>query len=275
MRRRYLKYLFLGVVSVTVASLLFPRRSRPQVTGTPRGYEEILASDTLRVTTEYNTVSFHVSGDSLQGFHYELARAFAHDKGLQLKVLPEMSIGRQIEGIRRGEYDVIANGLLVTVESKDSLLLFTKPILKNRQVLVQRKPQADDSLRYVRNQLDLAGKTVYISSRSSIAHRIHNLSHEIGDTILIREDDAYGEEQLLFRVAHGDIDYAVCEEHIARHLLPDFPQLDISTQISFNQFYAWGVSPLNTALRDTLNAWLTHYMQQPSYQRLLDKYQLR
>ncbi len=273
MRRRYLRYLLLGIASVALASVIFPSRSSRH--GRPRTYEEIIASDTLRVTTEYNSVSFHVRGDSLEGFHYELARAFAHDKGLQLQVLPEMSIGRQIEGICRGEYDLIANGLLVTVESKDSLLLFTEPILKNKQVLVQRKHQEGDSLTYVRNQLDLGGKTVYISSHSSIAHRIHNLSHEIGDTIFIHEEESYGEEQLLFMVAHGDIDYAVCEEHIASRLLPDFPQLDIATQISFNQFYAWGVSRESTALRDTLNAWLTHYMQQPAYRRLLKKYKLK
>ena len=38
-------------------------------------------------------------------------------------------------------------------------------------------------------------------------------------------------------VAHGDIDYAVCDESIARAAADSIPQIDINTAISFTQFY--------------------------------------
>ena len=54
-------------------------------------------------------------------------------------------------------------------------------------------------------------------------------------------------------VAHGDIDYAVCDESIARAAADSIPQIDINTAISFTQFYSWAVRKQSPALLDSLN----------------------
>ena len=59
---------------------------------------------------------------------------------------------------------------------------------------------------------------------------------------IIKEIEKYGPEQLISLVAHGDIDYAVCDESIARAVADSLSQIDISTAISFTQFYSWAVS---------------------------------
>lgn len=102
--------------------------------------------------------------------------------------------------------------------------------------------------------------------------RIHNLIDEIADTIYINEVELYGLEQLLAMVSGGDIDYAVCDENIARASIDDFPNLDINTDISFTQFYAWGVSKHSPALLDSLNVWLNDFVQTPKYKKLYNKY---
>lgn len=271
MKRKYLKYVIMGAVAAIVATFILHDPEKKEE-GKPRDYQEIAASGELNVTTEYNSISYHVEGDTVSGFHYELIQAFAKEKGLNLHITPEMDLGKQIAGINNGTYDIIAHGILVTSESKDSLLNFTTPILLNKQVLVQRvKQEVTDSV-YISNQLELAGKTVYIPHESPISYRIHNLSKEIGDTIIIKEMEKYGAEQLMALVAHGDIDYAVCEAGIAQAVLPDFPQLDINTGISFNQFYAWGVSKQSPLLLDSLNTWLHDFMQSKAYKTLLRKY---
>ena len=50
------------------------------------------------------------------------------------------------------------------------------------------------------------------------------------------------------------------------------PGIDISTAISFNQFYGWGVSKESQALRDTLNTWLKGFMKTKAFQRLVKRY---
>lgn len=73
----------------------------------------------------------------VSGFHYELLHAFAHSKGLKPEITPEMSFSKRLEGVQKGTYDILANSTVVTTEYKDSLL-FTRPIILNKQVLVQQ-----------------------------------------------------------------------------------------------------------------------------------------
>ena len=169
-----------------------------------------------------------------------------------------------------GTYDVVAYGIPATSELKDSLLL-TSPIILSKQVLVQRKVGENDSLA-IRSQLDLAGKTLNVVKGSPSILRIRNLSNEIGDTIYVNEIEKYGSEQLIAMVAHGDIDYAVCDEGIARMAVDSLPQLDINTAISFTQFYSWGVSKQSPALLDSLNTWLSDFRKKGEYQSVYRKY---
>lgn len=267
-KSKHLKYLILGLISALVVTF-WPRKE--EVPGHPRDYAEIIASGELKVATEYNSISFYVDGDTITGFHYELIEAFAHSKGLKAQVTPVMSFDQRLEGLSNGTYDVIAYGLLATSELKDSLLL-TEPIFLNKQVLVQRKaPDGNDSL-LIKSQLDLAGKTLHVVKGSPSILRIRNLGNEIGDTIYVNEIDKYGSEQLISLVAHGDIDYAVCDESIARAAADSLPQLDINTAISFTQFYSWGVSKQSPVLLDSLNSWLNHFRESKEYKEIYRKY---
>jgi ABC-type amino acid transport substrate-binding protein len=252
--------------------VLFYPKSREEEDVAPRDYAEIKASGVLRAVTEYDAISYHAHEDTVSGFHYELLHAFARSKGLAVEVTPVMNFSERLDGVLTGHYDILAHSTPVTSELRDTLL-FTRPIQLSKLVLVQRHPEGDaDTLRPIRTQLDLAGKTVYVPQGAPSQLRIHNLSNEIGDSIHIREMERYGSEQLIALVAHGDIDYAVCDEAIARAVQPDFPQLDLQTAISFTQFYAWGVNEASPALRDTLNAWLDSYMKTAEYKALKKKY---
>lgn len=271
MKKRLPKYLLLGVIATLIATYLLPKKEVAS-TVQPRDYEEIVNSGILRATTEYNAISYFVDGDTISGLHYELLQAFAKEHGLQVELTPEMSFEKRLKGLSEGSFDLIAHSIQNTVELKDTLLL-TLPILRNRQVLVQREPTAINDSNYIKSHLELAGKTLHVVKGSPGILRIRNLSNEIGDTIYIKEIENYGPEQLLSLVAHGDIDYAVCDESIARSLIDSLPQIDIHTAISFSQFYSWGVNKQSTALLDSLNQWLQTYKKTRAYKELIKKYQ--
>ena len=86
--------------------------------------------------------------------------------------------------------------------------------------------------------------------------RIEGLSREMGDTIHVMCDPTYGAEQLLLRVAAGEIKFAVVNQSIARLMSARVPGLDISVDISLSQFQAWVLRKDNQALCDSLNHWL-------------------
>lgn len=269
LKSKYLKYILLGLISALAVTFWPRRKEKPK--GHPRDYAEIVASGVLRAATEYNSISFYVNGDTVTGFHYELIEAFARDKGLKAEVSPVMSFDRRLEGLSDGTYDVIAYGLLATSELKDSLLL-SHPIILSKQVLVQRKDSTGSDSLFIKSQLDLAGKTLHVVKGSPSILRIRNLSNEIGDTIYVTEIEKYGSEQLIALVAHGDIDYAVCDESIARAAADSLPQLDINTAIGFTQFYSWGVSKQSPVLLDSLNSWLSSFSKSDGYQQIYQKY---
>ncbi len=268
-RAKLLKYIILGAVAALAATFMLPKKEIRK--GHPRDYAEIAADGTLRAATEYNSISFYVDGDTLSGFHYELIEAFARDHHLKVAITPEMSFNERLEGLAEGKYDAIAYGILATSELKDSLLL-TVPIVLNKQVLVQRKASSPDDSLFVKSQLDLAGKTLNVVKGSPSILRIRNLGNEIGDTIYVNEIEKYGSEQLIALVAHGDIDYAVCDESIARSAADSLPQIDINTAISFTQFYSWGVSKQSPVLLDSLNTWLERFKKEKEYQEIYRKY---
>ena len=233
-----------------------------------RDYAEIADKGILRVATEYNSISYHLKGDTLSGFDYELIQTFARQKKIKLEITPDMSFEHRIQKLQDGSYDIITCGIATTSELKDSLL-FTIPIARNKWVLVQRK--TEDSLT-IQNQLDLAKCTLHIVKGSPASFRIKNLGNEIGDTIYINEIEKYGQEQLISLVAHGDIDYAVCDESIAKAAVDSFPQIDTHINIGFTQFYSWAVNKKAPALLDTLNVWLKHFMQEDEYLKIYKKY---
>lgn len=237
----------------------------------PRDYADIVKEGVLRVATEYNSISFYVDGDTIAGFNYELIHAFARDKGLRVNIDPYMSFEDRIRGLNEKRYDIIAYGILATSAQKDSLLL-TSPIFLNKQVLVQRKEIGENDSLYIRTQLDLAQRTLHVVKGSPSILRIQNLGNEIGDTIYIKEIDKYGSEQLISMVAHGDIDYAVCDESIALAAADSLPQIDINTAISFTQFYSWAVSKQSPVLLDSLNTWLDKFQKEKEYQKIYKKY---
>ena len=268
---RLLRYL-IPVIIVLALLFCFRRCDNQQKQPLPpRDYADIIREGVLRVATEYNSISFYVDGDTVVGFNYELIQAFGRDKGLRVDISPYMSFEDRLRGLSEDRYDVIAYGILATSKLKDSLLL-TSPIVLNKQVLVQRKATVENDSLSIRSQLDLAQKTLHVIKGSPSILRIQNLGNEIGDTIYIKEIEKYGPEQLISLVAHGDIDYAVCDESIAQAAADSLPQIDINTAISFTQFYSWAVSKQSPVLLDSLNAWLDRFQKEEEYQKIYKKY---
>jgi len=265
--RRYIRYAII-FAAIFIGVYLLGRRK--EVVRQPRDFSAIKVSGVIHVATEYNKLSFYVDSDTVAGFNYQLIEAFAHDMGLRPDIHLVMSEKERLNGLNNGTYDLVACNLQTTSILKDSLLL-TSPIILTRQVLVQRK-KGTEKAPYINSQLDLAKKTLNVPQDSPSILRIHNLSNEIGDTIYVHEIKKYGSEQLMYMVAHGDIDYAVCDENIARTYAKNLPEIDIHTAISFTQFYSWGTNKKSPVLCNKLNAWLAKYRKTDGYKRMYQKY---
>jgi len=124
---------------------------------------------------------------------------------------------------------------------------------------------------YLRNQLNLAGKTIYVQAGSIYAMRLKSLSNEIGGGIGVREVQVET-EQLIQRVAMGEIDYTICDENVGLVNATYFPDLDVKTAISFPQNVAWAVNLKSDSLKLAIDDWMDDYRNSRQYAILFDKY---
>lgn len=266
------KYLLIAGVCMLVFTFWPPKKETKEKEQI-RSYQEIVESGILHVATEYNSISFVVNGDTVTGFHYELINLFASSIDVKVEVTPVANFDERIKGLTRGTFDIVAYNMPINAQFKDSLL-FTIPILLDKQVLIQRQLSAENDTLFIDSQLKLGGRKLYIEKGSPAALRIKNISEEIGDTIFYEEIEKYGQEQLIAMVAHGDIDYAVCDEELALTMIDSLPQIDINTAISFTQFYGWATNRSDSTLVNKLNGWLEQYMKTNEFKKLKQRYNL-
>jgi len=232
----------------------------------------------LVAITDYNSTSYFIYKGEPMGFQFDLLQAFADYIDLELEIITENDLNISFEMLDRGEVDLMALNLAVNNERKERVK-FSAPIGQTRQVLVQRRPdnwrqmtRDDIDRELVRNQLDLAGKTVYVQSGSSFAQRLKNLEDEIGDSINIVEVPMEVEE-LITLVADKEIDYTVCDENVGLVNRTYYSNLDVDTPISFPQNFAWAVRKSGSnELVASLNSWINTYRKSTSYALLYAKY---
>ncbi len=240
-------------------------------------FEQIQERGKLVVVTDYNSTSYFIYRGQPMGYQYQMLQELANFLDLRLEVKVSNDLEESFNNLNQGNIDLIAINLTVTADRKEKVT-FTYPHTQTRQVLVQRMPenyknmhqsQLDDSL--VRNQLDLAEKSVYVQKGSVYAARLKSLSNEIGADINIIQVPVES-EQLIQMVARGEIDYTVTDENVAKVNKSYFPYLDVATAISFKQNLAWAVRKGSTELKTEIDTWLEDFKSTRRYAVIYNKY---
>ena len=274
--RKFISFLF--IVFLSVISCEKENRRVYTETVPPRDLDVILAEGKIRAVTNVNQTSYFIYKGEPMGFHFELLKKFADHLELELEIITSNDIDEALGYLQSGAADLVAIGLSVSADRKE-MMQFTEPLMQASQVLVQRKPGGWEKMtektaaeKLVRNQLDLAGKTIYVQKGSSYAQRLYNLERESGMDIGVIEVP-YDAEELARQVARGEIEYTVCDDYMSNIIGALYPGLDMSTPVSFPLNIAWSVQKEGTdALISELNGWITGFKTTREYARLERKY---
>ncbi len=238
--------------------------------------KKILAAGKLTATIDYNSTNYFIYRGEPMGYQYELLKTFSNYLGVKLEVVINNDLTSIFNCIQSEECDLIATGLAIT-KDRNNAVEFTKPLMQTRQMLVQRKPdrktmpESHNDTIFIRDLLNLAGKTIHVQKNSIFKTRLLNLSDEIGADIHIVEHDLTVED-LIRMVAMHEIDFTISEEHIALVNKRYYSNLDVETPISFSQNIAWAVKKEAFGLLDTLNYWLENFKNTKASVFLYNKY---
>lgn len=222
----------------------------------------VLVALTLNSSISY----FDYRGEPM-GFQYELANQFAQSLGLKLKVKTARSTQELIHMLLQGEGDLIAYPLPITKDFKDSVVFCGEDIITH-QVLVQRNGK-----KALKDVTGLIGKTVH-TLPGKYLDRLVNLDKELGGGIDIQtiRNDSLSTEDLITKVANGEIDYTLCDNDLARLNKTYYPNLNISLAISFDQRASWAVRKTSPLLCEAADKWHMENMTSPAYKASTKKY---
>ena len=234
---------------------------------------------TLRAITYYGSTSYFLYRGQPMGYEYELASRMAEDMGLDLEIIVAEDLDKEIEMLKRGQGDIIIHGLTITQDRRKQVT-FTMPHTNTHQVLVQKKPDNWRQMKIheireeiVSDPVELIGKKVYVRKNSSYYKRLQNLEEELGGNIdIVEMSGDLSTEDLIRKVAEGEIPYTVADYNIAAINNTFYQDLDIDVRLSFSQRIAWAVREKSPQLLKEVNEWIAQMKQNTDYYVIYNKY---
>lgn len=227
--------------------------------------------DTINVAIEISPLSLSMSADTIGGFYYDILNLIAQKHDVKFKLHQFVPLDFALEKLNEGFFDVVVADIPSTVSLKQKYLL-TEPLYVDHQVLIQRKEISSEAPK-ISKLHKLEHDSIWVVKNSPFIERISNLTDELGcDTIYVIESEDYSSEQLLILTALGDIKQAVVNANMATSMTEDYPQLDINTKISFNQFQVWVLRKDNENLCSRFNNWINSIKETEEFKQLESKY---
>lgn len=218
----------------------------------------ILERGELVAVTDKNSLDYFIYRGEPMGYQLDLLEAFADHLGVNLRIIVSNDISRLYYYLDMNIADLIALDIPVTPEGK-KLIGFTEPFGETRLVVVQRKEKTvinGDSTRFIRQPEAFNGDTVYVQHNLFTLPLIKQSLRKAGRKVVLKEDPARNEEELIRAVSEGKIDYMVCHENLANVIKRHYRNVDASLVISHFTKYAWGTGLASDSLRREINGWM-------------------
>lgn len=229
--------------------------------------ESIQERGKLIAVTSYGVNSYFIYRGEPFGFEYEMLKLLADKLDVELEI--KLADGRApLIDILNSDYgDIIASNIAVTRQRMREYD-FTEHFLSSRQVLIQKESDSP-----VHNLIDLIGKEVTVIRGSHYEERLKNLSEEIGGEInIVTVSPEFSEEELIQKVANGEIDFTIADETVAMINQFYYPGIDIDTEVSFPQRVAWVVRRKSPEFKEYLDEWIEELRADGTLNTLYDKY---
>jgi len=241
--------------------------------------KKILASGKIKAETDYNSHGYFLYRGTTMGFQYELLNSFAKYLGVEPELETKHDLNEAFDDIQNGNCDLLTMDLAITSGRKKQMM-FTDPIYQSQQILVQKLPNNWRKMRtwdqiesmLIRDAINLQGKDIYIQKGSVFLQRLNNINSETGGEMHIIEDPRSIDE-LIDEVAKGNIEFTVCDSHVAAINKKYHKNIDIETQLgSYSQNLAWALPLGSDSLLLKANEWLKQYKKSKEFYYVYNKY---
>ena len=200
---------------------------------------------TLGLDANFPPMGFSDENGDIVGFDIDLAKEVAKKMNVELKLQSINWETKEIE-LSSGKIDLIWNGLTMT-PSREEEMTFTKPYLKNKQVVAVLKDSS------IQTFADMKDKTVVLQKGSTAVDALNedknkSLADSLKSTTVLEQNIMCFTEVEAKRADAVIVDEVVAKYYLTKH--PDkFRLLD---ETLADEFYGIAVKKGNTQLRDQI-----------------------
>ena len=244
------------LLAVILGALLSTCSSPPSL------LERIVRSGELRVVTRNTPAAFYYGAEEPRGIEYELARGFAEHLGVGLRIYVNDQV---FPDVVRGKAQIGAASLTVSDKRLDSVNFGPAYQSIQPQVVYRRGTKPPRSLD------DLVGGRLEVVASSSHAALLEKLRARAPLLTWIEHPQTSSEE-LIRRVAEGEIDYTIADSHLFELLRHFYPDLQVAFALGPVDHIAWALPKGDDSLRESVAAYFAEIQATGKLQQILDRY---
>jgi membrane-bound lytic murein transglycosylase F len=226
---------------------------------------KIMNSGKITMITRNTPHCYYIYRDDPMGFEYELAKEFADSLGVALKVKTAENWGKMIPAIKNGTAAFIAAGMVITPK-RQKQLSFSDGYMDIQQHLISNRNSTK-----IRKLEKLSGQTIHVPEATAYQERLEELQKQGFDFTIELHDDLPTEE-LIERVASGEIELTVADSNIALLNRRHHPGAIIDASINDLQHLGWAMHPRAHRLREKINSFFITIKKNGKFDEIYDKY---
>ncbi|TNF15935.1 MAG: transporter substrate-binding domain-containing protein, partial [Pseudomonadales bacterium] len=173
----------------------------------PSVLEQVKAEGELRVVTRNSPATYFQDRNGATGFEYELAKRFAADLGLELKIETADNLDSLFSSLARPDGPVMAAAGLVDTPQRQRQARFSIPYLEVTPQVIYRNGESRPT-----KPEDLVGKRILVLAGSSHAEQLEALKQQFPE-LKFEVSDAVEVVDLLRMVDEGQIDLTLVDSN--------------------------------------------------------------
>lgn len=227
--------------------------------------KKIQKTGVMTVATRNTAHCYYLYRDQPMGFEYELAQAFAEFLGVRLQVKVVDKWSDMVGALNKGSAAFVAASMPITPKRKKQVA-FSDGYMQVAQHIIARRSNSA-----IKEAADLSGKTIDVRKGTVYQQRLLELKNQ-GIDLAIRVHEDLPVEELIQKVAEGEIDFTIANSNIISINRRNFPGAVSTGSINDGMQLAWAVYPKSKKLLEQMNAFLSMINKNGQFDEIYNKY---
>jgi membrane-bound lytic murein transglycosylase F len=230
---------------------------------------KIKKQKTLNVVLLNSPSTYYIGVDGAQGFEYDLLDAYAKYLDVDLNITVANTVKEAIELSKNPAIHITSASLSKTEQRKELFNFGPSYFEVQEQVICNRSMIG--SGRFPRTVEELSGLSIMVGEETSYSQTLESLIND-GYDINATYSAEYSTEELLERVAKGEIDCTIADSNIYALNLRYFTEITMAFTISGREHLAWVLQKDAKELKTNMYIWFNEFSQSGALSQLKDHY---